>query len=104
MKPPDGKYQTATKVNVLSPEIFNVREVDSFHLLEDSKICVDMVRCKFLSRGLRQWYGIERKLQELGRACLFQGRPLIGANNLKKRGCSDDKQAVGLTHSKGVAG
>ena len=55
-------------MNVLSPVIFDVKEVDSFHILEDSTIYSDMVRNKLLFRGLRQWYGTEWRLQELGRA------------------------------------
>ena len=38
MKPSNGKYQTATRVKVLSPEIFDIREDDSFHLLQDSDV------------------------------------------------------------------
>lgn len=68
MKPTDGIYQTATQVKVLSPEITNVREVDSVHLLENNKIYVVIARYIFLSRGPSPWYDIERKLQELGRA------------------------------------
>jgi len=103
MKPTDGRYQTATQVKVFSPEIINVREVDSVHLLEDSMIHLDKVRDVLLSRGLRPWYGIAWKLQELGRACLFLTCSQKVANNLKKIGCSDDNQAVGLTHSREVA-
>ena len=103
MKPTDGRYQTATQVKVFSLEIINVREVDSVHLLEDSMIHFDKARDVLLSRGLRPWYGIERKLQELGRACLFLVVSQIAADNLKKKVCGDDNQAVGLTHSRGVA-
>lgn len=73
MKPSDGRYQTATQVNVLSPVKLENGEVESFHLLEDSKIYFAMARNKFFSRGLSQWYGIEWILQELGRALLLFG-------------------------------
>ncbi len=67
MKPPDGKYQTAMKMNGLSPEIINVWEVDSVHLLEDGMCGCDKASDRSLLRGLRQWYGIEWNRQELGR-------------------------------------
>jgi hypothetical protein len=102
MKPTEGIYQTATQVKVISPEIFNVGKVDSVHLLEDSMMYIAKARDTSLSRGLRPWYGIGWKLQELGRACLFPGHTRIAANNPKRGGCDDDNQAVGLTHSRGV--
>lgn len=74
MKPSDGRYQTAirqSRVKVLSPVITNVREVDSFHLLEDRMWYTVMERYISLSRGLSPWYDIERKLQELGRARIY---------------------------------
>jgi len=71
-------------------------------MLEDSKIYFNMAGCKFLSRGLSPRYGIEWKLWELERAYLFQGKTLIATNNPKRKGCNDDKQAVGLVHSRGV--
>jgi hypothetical protein len=71
MKPSDGRYQTATQVKVLSPVIINVREVDSFHLLEDRMRYTVMERYITLFRGLSPWYDIERKLQELGRARIY---------------------------------
>lgn len=73
MKPSDGGYQTATQVNVLSPVKLESGEVESFHLLEDSKIYFAKARNLFFSRGLSQWYGIEWILQELGRAFLLFG-------------------------------
>jgi len=73
VKPTGRRYQTATKVKVLSPVISNIKEVDSFHLLEDSMIYLVKVRDKLLFRGLRPWYDIARKLQELGRSNLVLG-------------------------------
>lgn len=74
MKPSDGRYQTATQVNVLSLVITGFGEVESLHLLENSKICIVKASNRFFSRGLSQWYGIEWKLQELGRALLLSGQ------------------------------
>jgi hypothetical protein len=71
MEPPEGMYQTATQVKVLSPVIFNVKEVDSFHLLEDRMIYLVTVRDRLLFRGLSPWYDIVWRLQELGRPCKF---------------------------------
>jgi len=34
MKPAYGRYQAATKVNVLSPEIVVIKKADSIHKLE----------------------------------------------------------------------
>jgi len=62
MKRPEGMYQTATKVKVLSPEIHDIEEADSFHLLEGSMSYTAMVRSSLLFRSLRPWYGTERKL------------------------------------------
>ena len=71
MEPPEGMYQTATKVKVLSPEITNIEEADSVHKLEGSMSCTAMARYSLLFRGLRPWYGTERKLSEPGRPVLF---------------------------------
>ena len=72
-------------MKVLSPVNSNVKEVDSFHLLEDSMIYFVMVRDRLLFRGLSPWYDIERELQELGRSCklynLVKGGTPPGADN-----------------------
>ena len=135
MKPMEGKYQTATQVKVLSLVINKVKEVYSFHSLEDSTIYFDKARNRLLFRGLSPWYDIERKLQKLGRALTFLVKkrtiygqvrdqkselmevnisPIlairtkryckVGYDKLKKQGLSEDVKAVGLTHSRGVAG
>ena len=83
MKPTVGRYQTATRVKVLSPVIIDIKEVDSFHGLEDRMICIVMVRYGLLFRGLRPWYDIGWNLQELGRTMLF---PIEASNKLKRRG------------------
>jgi len=102
MKPLAGRYQTATEVKGLSHEIINVKEVDSVHLLEDSKNDFDTARNHSLFRGLRPWYDIEWKLQELGRPNWFSVYG-ISADNSKRRGSGEDQLGVGLTHSRGVA-
>jgi len=84
MKPSEGMYQTATKVRVLSPEIFNIEEADSFHLLEGCINCTVMARGSLLFRGLRPWYGTERKLSEPGRPVQFLPEQIPG-NNPERR-------------------
>ena len=103
MKPPVGMFQTATQVKVLSSEIFDVEEADSFHLLEGSISCAVKARCGLLFRSLRPWYGTERKLSEPGRPVQFL-REQIPGNNPKRRGFRDDCAGVGLIHSRGVTG
>jgi hypothetical protein len=103
MKPPEGRYQTATQVKGLSPVNSNVKEADSVHLLEGSKKSFNMVRNNSLFRGLRPWYDIEWKLQELGRPERFSGNRIF-ADNSKRKGSGNDCLGVGLIHSRGVAG
>jgi hypothetical protein len=103
MKPLDGKYQTATQVKGLSPEIINIKEADSVHVLEGGKKDFAMVRSHSLFRGLRPWYVIEWILQELGRPILFLSNQISG-NDLKRKESGDDSMGVGLTHSRGVTG
>ena len=103
MKPPEGMYQTATKVKVLSPENTNIEEADSFHKLEGRMNHTAMARYSLLFRGLRPWYGAERKLLEPGRPVLFPQIRIPG-NNPKRRGFRNDSAGVGLIHIRGVAG
>jgi hypothetical protein len=105
MKPTVGRYQTEIRfrVKVLSLENTNIERVDSVHLLEDRISYSVRVRDNLSLRGLSHWYGIARKPQELGRACISSHRGIV-ANNPKRRGRSEDMQAVGLTHSRGVIG
>jgi len=104
MKPTDGKCQTEIiyRVKVSSPENINIERVDSFHLLEDSMIYTDKVRCKSFFRGLNPWYGTEWISQELGRACISFRESGIVASNPKRGGSGEAIQAVGLTHSRGI--
>jgi hypothetical protein len=103
MKPLEGRCQTATQVKGLSPVNFNVKEADSVHLLEGSKKSFDMVRNYSLFRGLRPWYDIEWKLQELGRSEWLSACRIF-ADNPKRREGGDGYSEVGLTHIRGVAG
>src|SRR5271157_3054972 len=56
-----------------------------------------------LSRGLRPWYGVEWKSQELERPSLFRNKP-VSANNQEMRECGKDRLGVGLIHSSDEAG
>ena len=105
MKPTDGRYQTEIRfrVKVSSLENFNIEGVDSVHLLEGRISYTEMVRCKLSLRGLSPWYGIVRKSQELGRACISFCNG-IAVDNPKRGANSENMQAVGLTHSRGVIG
>jgi len=52
--------------------MYNVKEVDSFHLLEDRMICFVKVRDGLLLRGLSPRHDRGRKRQELGRPCMLR--------------------------------
>jgi len=97
------KYQTATKVKVMSHEKYNIKEADSVHLLESSRNCIAKVRDNSLFRGLSPWYDIERDIRELGRSEQFSHQRIF-ANNLKRREGGKDCSEVGLIHSRGVTG
>lgn len=83
MKPPVGMCQTATQVKVLSSEIFDVEEADSFHLLEGCMNCAVKAKCGLLFRSLGPWYDTARKLSEPGRPVQFLCEQIPG-NNLQK--------------------
>ena len=89
-------------MKVLSPVIITVKEVDSFHLLEDNMIYFVMVRNRLLFRGLSPWYDIEWNQQELGRPSTLPTIRIF-ANNQKMGGCEDGLLGVGSIHSRGVA-
>ena len=103
MKPQERRHQTATQVKGLSPEISNIDEADSVHVLEGNKAHGVTVSCARLVRGLRPWYGAECLLHELGRPARL---PCMGisADDLKKRGSRNGRAGVGPAHSRGVAG
>lgn len=73
MKLKERNYQTVTQVNVLSPEIFNIPEVDLVHLQRRHHFCIrhgeDKIKNAETRRGLSQWYDNKWKLSELGRSC-----------------------------------
>jgi hypothetical protein len=71
-------------VKVLSPVNSNVKEVDSFHLLEDRMIYFVLVRDKLLFRGLSPWHDAEWRLQELGRPCKFRALVKGGTCRLRQ--------------------
>ncbi len=134
MKPSNGKEQAATKVNVLSPENTNIREADSFHVLEGSTWRFAKARNVSFPRGLRQWHVLERKWQELGRpkplhvrestrngwVVKYRARlirfvsPLLAprtkrhdmvvGDKQERRGTNEGCLGVGPIHSRGVAG
>jgi len=106
MKPTEGMYQTEIRylrVKVSSLETTNIEGVDSVHVLEDRTVYTAKARYILSFRGLSPWYGTARKLQELGRACINSGSNRIAANNPQRRGSRERVQAVGPTHSRGVA-
>ena len=119
MKPPEGRYRTATQVKVLSPEITNIGRDDRVHFLEVSMSGSAMVSDRMPSRGLRPWYGVERRVQELGRphrlreggatgepaACDSEHTSCLRAvrgHNRKGRK-PEGRWGVGSAHSRGVA-
>lgn len=65
--------------------MYNVGEADSLHLLEGSTTCLNMVRGRLLSRGLRPWYDTERKQQELGRPGMLLAYGGIGKQSEEER-------------------
>ena len=68
VKPTGGRYQTVTKVKVLSLEITEVKEADSLPKLEGNMCGIDMVRY-YRSFGIWGHGMILRRLQELGIPC-----------------------------------
>ena len=72
-------------------------------MLEDNIVYFAKVRNSLLFRGLRQWYGTEWKLQELGRSEELPQKRIFVAN-LKKEENRNGASEVGLIHSRGVTG
>ena len=77
MKPTAERYQAATKVNDVSPEIDVVEKADSVGELEGSTAYSAMARCEPLFRDRRQQHGIERIALEPGRAFVSLGQSHI---------------------------
>ncbi len=74
MKPTAERYQAATLVNALSPEIDDVEKADSVQELEGSTVHSVMASCELLLRDLRQQHGIERIVSEPGRAFVLHAQ------------------------------
>ena len=90
-------YQAATQVNVLSPEIPKIIEVDVLCETEDSMKGSVKVSYHLLYRGLRQWHDMKWTLYELGRSSIFSQEYAETSQN--RRGLADDIEEVGLTDS-----
>jgi len=134
MKPTAERYQAATKVNALSPEIDDFEKADSVQELEGSMVYSVKASWEPLFRDHRQGHGIEGIALEPGRAfvllaqqthfgyvcrnnpCLLrldtqpaaaQRRRGIGEVDVykpKRRGIVEGAKAVGHAHSSDEAG
>ena len=106
MKPTAERYQAATKVNALSPEIADDVDADSVHVLEGSMVVSELASLQPLHRDLRQQHGIERIAAEPGRASvLLAYRTHFGnvcRNNPGR--CRVDTQPVMALRTKGIGG
>jgi len=71
VKPTVGRYQTATKVKVLSPETINIGKGRQCSYAGRQEKEYRYGEIFLTPRGLRLWYGIERKLQEHRRSYKF---------------------------------
>jgi hypothetical protein len=97
----DRMYQAATQVNVLSPEIVLIVEVDAFHESRRQHCCnVARARKQQLYRGLRQWHDTKWVKCELGRSIGFSGKKTeyIKTSRIGQE-LMDDPMEVGLTGS-----
>ena len=103
MKPTEGKYQTATEVKVSSSETINIGKGRQFSFAgRQYKASLNGKKC-LAPRGLRPWYGIEGKLQELGRSYKFCESG-YGKENLSFMGVNTNPVvlvAVGSNNRKG---
>ena len=97
VKPMNGTYQAATQVKVLSPEIYNIVEVDVLHFMEDNMKNSAMVSCSLLYRGLSPWHDTRWKLCELGRSSVFPRG--YTETSQQRRGPVNDAEEVGLIDS-----
>jgi hypothetical protein len=75
-------------VKVLSPEIFNIKEADSFHKLEGNKSGFVMARIHFLFRGLSPRYEISQEINGTWEI-LLSSINWKAANNPKRKECGD---------------
>ena len=99
----DRMYQAATKVNVLSPEILHIVEVDALHCDRKQYCCDDKARKQQLYRGLRQWHDTRWKTCELGRSIELFRKKYVETSR-KGQGLMDGSMEVGLTGSTRRAG
>ena len=99
MKPTNVRYQAATKVNAVSPDIVVVG-VDSLHALEGIMVADEMASLQPLHRDLRQWHDIERIAPEPGRPWqVFRDLgEEVSANKPKRQGGRNACQGVGQAH------
>jgi hypothetical protein len=104
MKPTAERYQAATKVNALSPEIDGVEKADSVKELEGSMVYNAMASCEPLFRDLRQGHGIEWIATEPGRAFVLLAHQThfgyVCRNNPCR--CRVDTQPVMALRIKGI--
>ena len=94
----DRMYQAATQVNVLSPEILHIVEVDALHYDRKQYCCDDKARKQQLYRGLRQWHDTRWKTCELGRSIELFRKKYIETSR-KGQGSMDGSMEVGLIGS-----
>lgn len=100
--------QGTTKVKVLSPEIFDVIEVDTMHIVEDSMKGNAKASYHSLYRDLRPYHVLKWILGELGRSFIFLLR-YVGISqqrqglteDIKEVGLVDSTQSVGKPHTRG---
>ena len=97
MKPMGRTLQAATRVKVLSSEIFNIIEADTFHCVESEMNNDAMASHYLLYRSLRPWHVMRWKLCELGRSIIFS-QEYVGTS-YKRREQTEDVMEVGLTDS-----
>ncbi|WP_264687091.1 hypothetical protein [Wolbachia endosymbiont (group B) of Rhopobota naevana] len=89
--------QGATKVKVLSSEIANIIEVDTFHVVEDSMRGNDKASYHSLYRDPRPYHVLRWSLNELGRSFVFLLR--YAGTSQQRRGLTEDAKEVGLIDS-----
>ena len=97
MKLIEGTYQATTQVNVLSPEMDEIIEVDALFEAEDSMKGDAIVSHHSLYRGLRQLHDMRWTLRELGRSSVFSHE--YAKTSQSRRGLANDTEEVGLTDS-----
>ncbi len=86
--------QGATKVKVLSSEIANIMEVDTFHIVEDSMKDNDKASYHW---DLRPCHVLRWSLRKLGRSFVFLLR-YVGTSQ-QRRELTEDTKEVGLIDS-----